>query len=883
MSLRPGIRLGVYEIVAPIGAGGMGEVYRARDTRLDREVAIKVLPDAVAGDPERLARFDREAKVVASLNHPNIAQVYGLEDNAIVMELVIGSTLTVPQPLDTALEYARQIAEALEAAHDKGITHRDLKPANIMITAEGVVKVLDFGLAAVPARSAAAGNAANSPTFTMAATQVGMIMGTAAYMSPEQAAGKAVDKRSDIWSFGVVLWEMLTGNRLFDGETVSHTLADVLRAPIEFGQLPPSTPAPVAQLVQRCLDRNVKTRLQAIGEARIAIQKFQADPAPAPSAIAPPRSKPSRAGWAVAALSGIAAAALGAVAYRHLAEPVPSLLKASVLLEDKMMLVPNSPPAISPDARKLAFSAIRDGRTMLWVRDLDSMAPRSLPGTEGATDPFWSPDSRSIAFTAEGRLKRLDLSSGGVMTLASEDSNVHGATWSSRGVIVYPLSGTSGLFRVPASGGEATPATTLDEAAGEISHRLPFFLPDGRHFIYTVRNVDQAGKSAVYVGDLDSKQRTLLLRGEGHAQFVTEGGYLVYALKGSTDSILMAQRMDPVTLRLSGEPFPVVERVDLSSALWAQHQFSVARDGTLAYTANGMENNARLSWFDRTGHPAGSVGNVNPLGLAISPDGKTVAFGSTMAGPPDIWLYDVSRGTSSRLTFSQTGGGASSPAWAPDGKSVIFAQFVNARPATIVRMSITGGAAVPLSSGPWGTPPRPINSLNWSRDGKYVVGRLNPSGPTGSDIWALALDPPGQVPQPYLASPANETDPSIAPGSDWVAYSSEETRRFEVYVQSFPKPGIKHQVSVNGGMRPVWRRDGKEIYFIAPDQKMMAATVRKTGDRLEIGTPEPLFDSNMVPRLNGNFDVSADGRFLIPVQVQTATLPITLVMHWQPR
>jgi eukaryotic-like serine/threonine-protein kinase len=880
MSLRPGSRLGVYEVLAPLGAGGMGEVYRARDTRLDREVAIKVLPDSVAGDPERLARFEREAKVVASLNHPNIAQIYGVEEHAIVMELVTGSTLTVPQPLDTALEYARQIAEALEAAHEKGIAHRDLKPANIMITGEGVVKVLDFGLATVPERAAATGATANSPTFTMAATQAGMIMGTAAYMSPEQAAGKAVDKRSDIWSFGVVLWEMLAGARLFDGETVSHTLADVLRAPIDFGKLPPSTPAPIAELVRRCLDRNVKTRLQAIGEARIVIQRFQADPAPASTTL---RAKPSRAAWAVAAALGIAAAALGVVAYRHVAEPIPPQLKFSVLPADKAILSPNSPPAISPDGRKLAFSAARDGHTMLWVRDLDSMTARSISGTEGASDPFWSPDSRSIGFTAESRLKRVDAAGGAVIALASEDSNIHGGSWSSRGVILYPSSGASGLFRVPATGGEAAPATTLDEAAGEISHRLPWFLPDGRHFLYSVRNIDQAGKSAVYLGDLDSKERTLVLRGEGHAQFAAEGGYLVYSLKGTADSILMAQRLDTRNFRLSGEPFPIAERVDLSSAIWAQHQFSVARDGTLAYTANGLENNARLSWFDRNGQPAGSLGNMNPLGLAISPDGKTVAFGSTMAGAADIWLYDVARGTSSRLTFNTTAAGTVSPAWAPDGKSLIFSQYLSSKPSTVVRMSIAGGAAVPLSAGSWGNPPRPVNALNWSRDGKYVVGRLNPGGPTGSDIWVLALDPPGQNPQPYLAGPANEGDPSIAPGSDWLAYSSEETRRFEVYVQSFPKPGVKYQVSVNGGIKPVWRRDGKELYFIGSDQKMMAATVRNTGGRLEIGTPVPLFDSNMVARLNANFDVTADGRFLMPVQEHTASLPITIVMHWQPR
>ena len=398
--------MGPYEILAPLGAGGMGEVYRARDTKLGREVAIKVLPSAMAQNPERLARFEREAKVLASLNHPNIAQIYGLEESggtrALVMELVPGSTLSMPQPLDTALAYARQIAGALEAAHEKGITHRDLKPANIMITPEGVVKVLDFGLAAVPGREAG-GDPHSSPTLTLAATEAGMIMGTAGYMSPEQAAGKVVDRRADIWSFGVVLWEMLTGARLFQGETLSHTLADVLRAPIEFGKLPPTTPAPIADLLKRCLDRDVKTRLQAIGEARIAIQRIGTEVLrPAQGS----RSFPARWKWVPWAVAAALAIALGLVAVRHNQEQPLRTAQLSFALPDKATLPDYRSVTISPDGRRIAFVASVGGKSGLWLCDLDSANARLLEGTEGAQSPFWSPDSRFIAFFSAGRLVR---------------------------------------------------------------------------------------------------------------------------------------------------------------------------------------------------------------------------------------------------------------------------------------------------------------------------------------------------------------------------------------------------------------------------------------------------------------------------------------------
>jgi serine/threonine protein kinase len=866
----------------------MGEVYRGRDTKLDREVAIKVLPTAMARDHERLARFDREAKVLASLNHPNIAQIYGLEESgemrALVMELVAGSTLSIPQPTETALRYAQQIAEALEAAHEKGITHRDLKPANIMITPEGIVKVLDFGLATVPGRESGS-DPANSPTLTLAATQAGMLMGTAAYMSPEQASGKVVDKRSDIWSFGVVLWEMFTGSRLFDGETISHTLADVLRAPIDFAILPASLPVSIVELVKRCLDRNPKTRLQAIGEARITIQRCIADPK-REAEVAPPVPprfiNPPWALWAVVAGLAIGVAALAYVAFRHTQEPLPRAIKASILSPDGSAFVSTSGPAISPDGLKLAFAAIRDGRTLLWIRDLDSLAARSITGTDGASNPFWSPDSQSIGFFADCKLKRIDVAGGTVLTLCTTEGNLHGASWSSRGVILFPISPNGALYRIEASGGTHVPVTTLDRDAGEVSHRLPWFLPDGRHFLFSVRNQEQFAKSAIYVGDLDSKERTLVFKGEGHAVYVPAGGFLIVATGGITDGPLMAQAMDASNFRTTGNSFPIAESVDLSSGVWAQHQFSVSRDGVLVYGSTGA-NAAQLTWFDRAGKRLGTVG-PRDSGLrmgAISPDGSTVAADSFQSGNRDIWLHNLARGASSRFTFNSANGGANSPAWSPDGKHLIYASFEDSRPARVVRKALNGeGAAEPVGS-TWGDPPRVVSFVSWSADGRYVVARLSPAGPTGGDIWMMPMNGAGEKPRPYLQTDANEGAPNLSPSSDWLAYTSDETRRVEVYVQSFPNPGRKYQVSVNGGITPVWSRDGKELYFTAPDRQMMAVPISKIGGNLEIGAPKVLFDSKIGAFTNVSFDVSRDGRFLIPVQEQASASPLTLVVNWQ--
>jgi predicted Ser/Thr protein kinase len=507
--MTPGTKLGPYEILAPIGAGGMGEVYRARDTKLDRDVAIKVLPTALAQHPERLARFEREAKVLAALNHPNIAGIYGLEDRAIVMELVEGPTLADriaagPIPLEESLKIAAQIADALEAAHEKGIVHRDLKPANVKVRDDGTVKVLDFGLAtAVQSSGREPGDGANSPTLTMGATEVGVILGTASYMSPEQARGQKVDKRADIWAFGVVLYEMLTGQRLFDGPTVSDVLAQVLTKEPDWGRIPEKA----RRLVRKCLEKDPKRRLRDITGMELLLESGNEAP---PNPAVTGGSGSGRLGWAVAAVLAVAGAGLGYLAWRHVTEETPRVAKLSVLPPEKGEIVGNNgPPAISPDGRRIVFGATVEGKNALWVRDLDSPTLRPLAGTEGAGSPFWSPDSRYIGFGAGGKLKKIDVMGGPVVTIC-DAAGLRGASWSKDDVIVFAPNNAGGLARVSAAGGAPAPVTELDKSRNENNHRYPWFLPDGRHFLYLGRSNDTE-KSAFFVGDLESKEGKLLV------------------------------------------------------------------------------------------------------------------------------------------------------------------------------------------------------------------------------------------------------------------------------------------------------------------------------------------------------------------------------------
>jgi len=887
MPLSAGTRLGSYEVTAQIGAGGMGEVYQAHDSKLGRDVAIKVLPEAFAHDPERLSRFQREAKMLAALNHPNIATIYGLEQSGdisyLVMELVPGETLAErvkregAVPIEEALAIAKQMAEALEAAHEKSIIHRDLKPANVKVTPEGKVKVLDFGLAKAFAGDGASEDPGNSPTLSMAATMQGVILGTAAYMSPEQAKGKAVDKRTDIWAFGAVLYELLTGKAAFHGEDVGDILASVVKTEPDWSRLPEATPPTIRILLRRCLRKDKRERLADAGGLRIEIADAllgEAATAPPPTPRKGPLSN-TRMAWSVAAALLVASLALAFLYFRGVTDET-RVLKLSVLPPEKATFNPASLPAVSPDGRRLAFAVTVNGQSELWVRDLDSLTARPLPGTDGAYDPFWSPDSRFIAFFADGKLKKVDVTGGPALSLCNTSSagTARGGSWSKNDVIVFANANATGLFRVQASGGSATVVTTLDQASGEISHRFPWFLPDGHHLLYTALK-GGAANTAVYVGDVDSKTRRQVVAGSSNAVYAPPG-YLLFLREGT----LMAQPFDAGKAQTTGDPVAIAEQVDSSAGIGAQGQFSASQNGVLAYASGGSSGNMQLTWFDRSGKPLGTVGAPGVLNWpAISPDGNTVATDrlDPQTGFQDLWLHDLVRGTASRFTFTSPN---EFPAWSPDGSHIAFTSSRDGGPSNLYQKAVSGAAQdEPLDKAAHSKRPD-----DWSRDGRYIIEETPNDPKTGQDIWVLPLFG-DRKPFPYLQTAFNERTAKLSPNGEWLAYVSDETRRNEVYVQTFPTPGGKWQVSTDGGVLPVWSRDGKELFFIGADGKLTAVEVKgdvKGGAKFEAGASKALFDAHYGAGVNGWFDVTKDGRFLIPVQAEQAAagVPMTVVVNW---
>jgi eukaryotic-like serine/threonine-protein kinase len=877
MPLSVGDKLGPYQVLAPIGKGGMGEVYRAKDTKLDREVAIKVLPSALAQDPERLARFEREAKVLASLNHPNIAQIYGIEESstgrALVMELVPGETLKGPLPLETALNYAKQIAEALEAAHDKSIVHRDLKPANIMVTPAGTVKVLDFGLAAVTQPSAASsGDPSNSPTLTMRATQAGMILGTAGYMAPEQAAGQPVDRRADIWAFGVVLYEMLTGQRLFTGDSIAHILADVLRAPIDFDKLPPATPRTIRDLVKRCLDRDVKTRLRDIGEARIAIQNVGKEP----EVVAPAPSRPWHRSWLPWCIAALAIACAAGLAFVHLREQPPQepSLRFQIPLPKEAS---DADQRISPDGRYLVFAA---GGGPLWVRSLTSLTAQPLAGTEGAILPFWSPDSKSIGFFAGGKLQRIEVAGGPALTLADVPV-ARGGTWAlptgsggnGGGVILFTPTANGPILRIPAGGGAVSPITKL--RPGEVSHRFPWFLPDGRHFFYSATHASNVYHNTIHVGDLSSPEDRVITEADSLA--VYSQGFLLF-LRQDT---LMAQPFDAQRRIAAGDAAPLEQQIQ-RPGLPVYADFSASTNGLLAFSNGSASGNLQqVTWVDRSGKQLGPLGEPGFIigDFRFSPDGKRVAatLSPNTLNNVAIWIYDVARGLRTRFTFDPAAD--ERPVWSPDGRSIAFASTRNAHNDLYRKSSDGTGAEELLYSDNLEKYP-----TSWSPDGKFLLYNA-PGVGTGNNIWVLPLTPerPGAPlkPFPFVQAPFNEISAQFSPDGRWIAYASDESQRSEVYVARFSGAGGKRQISIAGGLSPRWRQDGKEIFYMAPDRKIMSAAVTIKNDTLEVGEVKPLFGPVAIPGGNYVYDASADGqRFLIVPPPQASTQGVTVVQNW---
>jgi serine/threonine protein kinase len=893
MPLAIGTKLGSYEILAPLGAGGMGEVYRARDNKLGRAVALKVLPATLAGDAAYMARFQREAQVLASLNHPHIASIYGLEESggvrALVMELVEGPTLADrihagPVPIQEALELARQIAEALEYAHEKGVIHRDLKPANVKVTLEGTVKVLDFGLAKAAPTTSDSEHWENSPT-QVSVTDAGMILGTAAYMSPEQARGDAVDKRSDIWAFGVVLLEMITGKRVFGGKKISETLAAV----------PARTPANIRTLLKRCLERERKRRLQAISEARIAIEDYQTNPASAaPSDWR--RALPSITAAAILAIAAITFAVL----YFHQTPEDSPLLRYSIPPPERTRYVHL---ALSPDGRLLAFVADAANDHSIWVQRLDSLAAQRLPGTGDAYLPFWSPDSRFVGFydNRDLKLKKVDVTELSAPSLPQPLSDTpgysSGATWGRDGVIIFGPGTGGGLYRGSAAGGEAKVLTVLDRSRQERVHRWPWLLPDGRHFLYTVVS-DNSENAGIYVGAVDSPERKRLVGDLSNAVYVAApagGGFLLFVRGGN----LLAQPFDAAKLRLAGTARSVPEPVAYNRG-WSQGYFAVSENGLLAYLRPWQ---GQLTWFDRTGRRLGTVGEPGHYGIwvGLSPDGKQAA--ATRLDPSTetytIWLIDLARGISSRFMSGSTDARyywRRSPLWSPDGARIVFSTASDdsrqrlhvlekggVRHMDLYEKDARGGSKEVLLL----KSDRDKFATNWSPDGRFVLyeqasdyQEASPgTAPTGSTLWSLPLSG-DRKPVPLPGEPG-----ILSPNGKWIAYLSDESGQSEIYVRSFvgaeaslkDRANGKWRISTGGGMNPHWRRDGREVFYRTGDGKMMAVEV-STGPTLEPGVPRPLFD--LPASQYDDFDVTADGqRFLMFTRVEGSSSAI-VVSNW---
>jgi eukaryotic-like serine/threonine-protein kinase len=894
-----GRTLSHYRITAAIGAGGMGEVYRATDTTLGRDVAIKVLPPEVAHDAERLGRFRREAHLLASLNHPNIAAIYGLEDGGgapfIALELVEGEDLKErlargPIPVDEALDIAEQIAEALEEAHNRGIVHRDLKPANVKLTPDGKVKVLDFGLAKAWAGESGDGRSSGpmvsqSPTFAHTGTVAGVILGTAAYMSPEQARGKPVDRRGDVWAFGVLVWEMLTGRRLFDGDTVTDVIAALVTREPDLDALPETTPPAVRRLLARCLRKDPRQRLPDIGAARLELQEViagTATEAAVPAATLQDATRAERQGrrrerwaWATVALvtTGLAAA-LGFVHLREVEAPRPAARFTIEAPEGWRVNADWDWPVPSPDGRQVVFRASStgsDGRpdtAMLWVRPLESLTARPLAGTEGGALPAWSPDGRSLAFIAGGEVRRLSLADGTVQRVAATPGEGYGGmAWGDSGTILFSAGGGDGrIYSVPATGGDARPLTTVDQARGEAHHHLPQFLPDGR-FLFVVGGDDRV--AGLYVASLAAPDERRQVA-SGWTRWVYEAGHLLFVRDGT----LLAQPFDPSDAALLGEPVSIATSVAAWSANARFGWFGTSPAGTLAYVSGGAGGGrVQLAWVDRKGGQVATVGAPGDFSqLALSPDERSVALEiRDAAGQFDIWVMDLARGVTSRVTA--TPGDERDPVWAPDGRSLVFRSRSDKGP-ELRRKGLRASdpeTVVPGSNG--------VDiPESWLPDGETLLV-VRQHGATQT-VWALPREG-GEGEAVLTAFFVDE--PQLSPDGRWLAYVSRESGQDEVYIEPFRRDGDRVRVSVNGGGQPKWRRDGRELFFTTAASRLAAADVRATGDRLDVSLPTELFEIRGFQGTGfDDYAPSGDGqRFLVKVPVEEERLPVLhVVTNW---
>jgi serine/threonine-protein kinase len=893
MGLELGARLGPYTITAAIGAGGMGEVYRATDTNLKRAVAIKVLPKSFATDGDRLARFQREAELLASLNHPNIAAIYGLERSngttALVMELVEGPTLAdrIAQgaiPVDEALPIARQIADALEAAHEQGVVHRDLKPANIKVRLDGTVKVLDFGLAkALAPASAGSAHVSQSPTITSPAlmTGVGMLLGTAAYMSPEQARAKPVDKRADIWAFGCVLYEMLAGRRAFDGEDVAAVLARVIEREPDWSALPASLPPRVQELLRLCLEKSSKRRRQAAGDVRIDLEQALIEPAAAPAiAGRVPSAERARRAWLLtAAVSALAALVSGAGVWLFMRPTPPAIIRTTLTASGAGELLPNTTDrniAVTPDGSRIIYR----GRDQLLVRAVDQLEPMALTGLGTPRGPFVAPDGQWIGFfDGNNTLKKVSITGRGAVTVTNVDgAGPRGASWGSDGTIIYAtIAPATGLQRVSAAGGEPSILTKPDHGRGEFDHYWPEFLPGGEAVLYTIMAADfDHRNSQIAVLDLRTGQSKVLMRGGTHAQYVATG-HLIYAAAGT----VYAAAFDVQRLALTGPPVPVLERVLTSSG--GSADLAVTTSGSLVYVAGASTQQTVVS-VDREGRatPLPGIPVASYRDVVVSPDGSRIAL-TTPFGGPDVWTYDVARATASRLTTDPAT--HLRPVWARDGRRIVYSSDRSGYPELYWRDADGAGAEELFLSR--GKDLIALLGSGWSPDGRQFLF---------SEVTAVAQCAIGQLPADrksdvriVMKNEFCNFEANVSPDGQWMAYESNMSGQREIYVEQYPELGNRQQISAGGGSYPTWSRDGRELFFRTPDGRHMFGVSIRSGPTFVANRPELLFElAQPVAVAPGArpYDITPDGRFIVITNaevkgVQSSDPSLTLVLNWQ--
>jgi serine/threonine protein kinase/Tol biopolymer transport system component len=879
MTLPAGGQLGPYQILSPVGAGGQGEVYRAKDTRLDRVVAIKVLASQRSADPELRQRFEREARAVSSLNHPHICTLHdvGSQDGVdyLVMEYLEGESLADrlkkgPLPLDESLRYGREIADGLDEAHRKGIVHRDLKPGNVMLTSRGA-KLLDFGLAKLQATALAREISTLSaiPTEHKPLTDRGAILGTFQYMAPEQLEGKDVDARTDVFAFGALLYEMVTGRRAFEGKSQASLIAAILEhEPRPMTEVQPLAPLALDWLVRGCLEKKPDDRWQSMRDVGKNLARVTESAETPGAAVSPPRSR-----RALAALTGILALSTVGLALfnvlRHETENRESIRFTIDPPEGtSIALGPAAPQsALSPDGRHLAFATSNpEGKSALWVRPLDGLEARELKGTENADLPFWSPDGRHLGFFANGQLKKIDIAIGSPQVLWEPFVNTPGATWGPDGVILF--GGPEGISRISAAGGEPSLVTRTDRSRGEKNHYFPQFLPDGRRFLFFVMSSGEE-TSGIHVGSLDSQDTRFLLGTELRAVYA-EPGYLLFQREGT----LFAQALDPFDLELRSEPVRIADSLASNSSS-GRTTFSVSETGVLAYRTGAAGGNplTQLTWFDREGNRVGTLGPPGYYGnLALSPDGKRVAVTLTEESEMEhVWIGELSSDVFSRFTFGESRD--RSVLWSHDGTRLFFSSDRNGTVGLYKKLANGAGEAELLLD----------SAEEKGLDSSAPNGDLvfeSESVKTGWDLWVLHEGE--SEPEPYLRTEFQEQEGKVSPDGHWLAYVSDESGRSEVFVSTLPSPIGKWQVSTDGGSAPRWRQDGKELFYIAPDNRIVAVAVT-VGSTFARGTPRPLF---VAPVGQGGpweeFDVSADGtRFLVNALAEEEPgAPITVVVNW---